>query len=77
MFSAGDARDHVEKLKRVLQRLRKQQLFVKLGKCAFGRGRDDFLGDIRDGARAIEPAKAQEIRAFTAPTTVVQVRYII
>ena len=54
--------DHLVHLRKVLQRLREHQLFVKLKKCSFAQSEIEFVGFIvgRKGIRPV-PEKLQTI----------------
>ena len=54
--------DHVKHVKKVLDVLRKEKLYVKLSKCEFGRNSSVFLGYIvGSGELKIDPSKVEYI----------------
>jgi hypothetical protein len=67
--------DHEEHLKLVLQKLRDNQLYAKFSKCEFWIDKVSFLGNIiSNGGISVDPAKVEEIMAWSIPTTVTEVR---
>ena len=60
--------DHLVHLRKVLQRLREHQLFVKLKKCSFAQSEIEFVGFIvgRKGIRPV-PEKLQTISDWPVP----------
>jgi hypothetical protein len=60
--------EHVDHLKKVLQRLREHQLYAKLSKCEFWIDEVMFLGHIinKDGL-AMDPKKVVDILNWKAP----------
>ena len=64
-----------EKTKRVLQRLKEKDLFLKLEKCKFGVTELEYLGlIISEGQIRMDAAKLAGIKEWPPPTTVKQVR---
>uniref|UniRef100_A0A0W0FB23 Reverse transcriptase domain-containing protein n=1 Tax=Moniliophthora roreri TaxID=221103 RepID=A0A0W0FB23_MONRR len=69
------AEQHWERTIRLLQRLKEQDLYLKLHKCKFDVQEIDFLGlVIRPGQIAMDPTKLAGISEWPAPTTVTGVR---
>src|SRR5271168_3194822 len=61
--------------KLVLQRLRENDLFLKALKCKFNKTQVKYLGMIiEEGKIAMDPIKLGEIRDWSIPNTVKQVR---
>src|SRR6202789_1534052 len=61
--------------KRVLERLRQHDLFLKPKKCAFGKTKVEYLGMvIEEGKVSMDRGKLRGIEEWPAPTTVKQVR---
>ena len=67
--------DHLVHLRKVLQRLREHQLFVKLKKCSFAQSEIEFVGFIvgRKGIRPV-PVKLQTISDWPVPKNAKHVR---
>ena len=67
--------DHLVLLRKVLQRLREHQLFVKLKKCSFAQSEIEFVGFIvgRKGIRLV-PEKRQTISDWPVPKNAKHVR---
>ena len=64
-----------ENTKKVLQRLRENDLFLKPTKCEFNKTKVEYLGMvIEEGRISMDPGKLKGIREWPAPTTVKQVR---
>lgn len=67
--------EHHGRTKRVLQRLKENDLFLKLEKCLFDKEEVDFLGMIiRHNQVAMDPIKIKGILEWKIPTTVREVR---
>ncbi|KAF0891596.1 hypothetical protein E2562_010585 [Oryza meyeriana var. granulata] len=67
--------DHLRHLRAVLTELRRQRLFVKRSKCAFGVTSVSYLGHIISGAGvAMDPAKVQAIHDWPVPRSARAVR---
>ena len=63
---------HVNK---VLDVLRKEQLFLKMSKCEFGKNSFVYLGHIVGGGELkIDPSKFEVILNWPKPNTVTEVR---
>jgi len=63
-------RDHMEHVRRVLERLRQYKLFVNLKKCAFSTMEVEFLGFIVNTFRvAVEPSRIATIVEWLEPET--------
>ncbi|ESK90709.1 reverse transcriptase-rnase h-integrase [Moniliophthora roreri MCA 2997] len=66
---------HQDRTKRLLQRLREQDLYLKLHKCWFNVSEIDFLGlIIQPGQISMDPTKLSGINEWPAPKTVTGVR---
>lgn len=74
IFSKTEA-EHVQHVREVLSRLRKQELYVKMSKCAFMQREVAFLGHRigADGLR-VAPDKIGAVQAWPTPTSVSDVR---
>jgi hypothetical protein len=67
--------EHIEHVKRVLDVLRKEQLFLKLSKCEFGKTSLIYLGHIVGGGELkIDPSKVKVILEWSRPSNVTEVR---
>lgn len=70
-----DKDTHRERVRRILQRLRDNDLFLKAEKCVFDTQEVEFLGLIvKPGELHMDPVKLDGIRNWPQPTTVKQVR---
>ena len=74
VFSDGSQSDHLEKVARVLQKLRNNDLFLKPEKCHFLQESVDYLGIIvgRHGIE-MDPIKLKGLADWPTPTTVTEV----
>ena len=70
-----DEKQHEENLRQVLQKLRENQLFGSLSKCAFYRPEIHYLGHVisSDGV-SIDPSNIRAIMDWPTPTSVIEVR---
>ena len=67
--------EHEEHLRRVFERLRKHELYLKLSKCSFAQKRIKFLGHIIEQGRVqMDPIKVKVIQEWQAPTNVSELR---
>jgi hypothetical protein len=67
--------EHIEHVKRFLDVLRKEQLFLKLSKCEFGKTSLIYLGHIVGGGELkIDPSKVKVILEWSRPSNVTEVR---
>ncbi|KAM7520835.1 hypothetical protein LguiB_019797 [Lonicera macranthoides] len=67
--------EHEEHLKKVFERLRKHELYLKLSKCSFAQKRIKFLGHIIEQGRVqMDPTKVQVIQDWQVPTNVSELR---
>jgi hypothetical protein len=67
--------EHIEHVKKVLDVLRKEQLFLKLSKCEFGKTSLIYLGHIVGGGELkIDPSKVKVILEWSRPNNVTEVR---
>ena len=58
LIYSGDEKEHKEHLRQVLQRLRENQLFGNLSKCAFFRREVHYLGHVISGdGILVDPSK--------------------
>lgn len=75
LIYSQDERKHEEHLRQVLQRLRENQLFGSLSKCAFFRPEIHYLGHVilGDGV-LVDPSKIRAIMDWPTPTSVTEVR---
>jgi hypothetical protein len=67
--------EHVMHVNKVLDVLRKEQLFLKMSKCEFGKTSLVYLGHIVGGGELkIDPSKVEVILNWPKPNTVTEVR---
>ena len=65
----------MENTKKVLARLKENDLFLKPSKCEFNKTKIEYLGMvIEEGKISMDPGKLKGIRDWPAPTTVKQTR---
>lgn len=67
--------DHVIRVKKVFDILRKEKLYVKMSKCEFAKTSLVYLGYVvGDGQLKVDPAKVECIVKWPKPSTVTEVR---
>ena len=70
IYSDND-KDHEERTKRVLQRMKELDLYLKLEKCSFNVSKVEYLGMIvKPGSLAMDPVKVAGIADWPTPSTV-------
>jgi hypothetical protein len=72
---SNSKKEHVEQIRKVLQKLLEAGLYVKAGKCEFCVSQTTFLGFVisKDGV-SMDPAKVKAIREWEPPTCVCDVQ---
>ena len=72
---APDKKTLMENTKKVLTRLRVNDLYLKLAKCEFNKTKVEYLGMvIEEGKISMDTGKLRGIRDWPTPTMVKQVR---
>ena len=67
--------EHVKHVKQILDVLKRENLYVKLSKCEFGRTSLNYLGYIVGGGELkIDPSKVEVIVNWPKPNTATEVR---
>ncbi|GJW45395.1 putative reverse transcriptase domain-containing protein [Tanacetum coccineum] len=67
--------EHVEHLRLVLERLKKEKLFAKFSKCEFWLREVQFLGHVINGNEIhLDPSKIEAVKNWKAPRTPSEVR---
>ena len=75
LLFAPDKATLMANMKRVLERLRENDLFLKSTKCEFNRTKIDYLGMvIEEGKISMDPGKLKGIMDWPAPSTIKQTR---
>ena len=75
LIFSSDLAEHQMRTRRVLEKLRQEQLFLKPEKCTFDSQEVEYLGMIiRPGQVAMDPAKLKGISEWQTPSTVKEVR---
>ena len=75
LIYSHDEKEHEEHLRQVLQKLRENQLYGNLSKCAFYRPEIHYLGHVISGDGVlVDPSKIRAIMDWPAPTNVTEVR---
>ena len=70
--------EHVCYVKKVLDVLKREELYVKLSKCEFGKTSLVYLGHIfSNGKLKIEPSKVEVILNWMKPINVIKVRIFV
>ena len=70
--------EHVMHVRKVLDVLRKEQLFLKMSKCEFGKTSLVYLGHIVGGGELkIDPCKVEVIVNWPMPKIVIEVRIFL
>jgi hypothetical protein len=71
----GTFEHHIERVHHILDKIKDNDLFLKLEKCTFHKKEIDYLGlIIGNGAVRMDPIKVEGITKWPTPTTVKQVR---
>jgi hypothetical protein len=74
IFSKSEE-EHDEHLRLVLQKLRENQLYAKLGKCEFWLKEVPFLGHIiSKGGISVDPSKVESVLSWNTPQNVSEIR---
>ena len=74
IYSDND-KDHEEQTKRVLQRMKELNLYLKLEKCSFNISEVKYLGMIvKPGSLAMDPVKVAGMADWPIPSTVKDIR---
>ena len=69
LIFSKDQKDHTVHVRRVLQRLLENRLFVKAEKCEFSVSSTTFLGDvIASGSISMYPEKVKAVEEWPTPT---------
>jgi hypothetical protein len=77
IFSMNEE-EHVEHLCSVLQKLRENQLYVKLNKCKFWLKEVSFLGHIiSEGGILVDPIKVKDVLSWNTPQNVLDIRSFV
>ena len=71
---AKNPQDLETNTKKILQRLRENNLFLKPAKCEFSKTKVEWLGMIIEGKISMDPGKLKGISEWPSPTTVKQTR---
>ena len=76
IYSSGSYKDHMRKVRSVVERLGKVGLKIDIDKCEFAAKEVKYLGFIISAGEGIkvDPAKVEAIRGWEAPTNVKEVR---
>ena len=76
IYSGGSYKDHMRKVRSVVERLGKAGLKIDIDKCEFAAKEVKYLGFIISAGEGIkvDPAKVEAIRGWEAPTNVKEVR---
>lgn len=73
-LSAPDEITLMENTKKVLARLKENDLFLKPSKCEFNKTKIEYLGMVIEEGISMDPGKLEGIQDWPAPTTVKQTR---
>jgi hypothetical protein len=69
------SKEHMEHLRKALERLRRDQLYVKLEKCEFWLDSMSFLGQVISGEGvAVDPKKVKAVVDWTRPTSIFEIQ---
>ena len=74
LIFSGTWDEHVRHVKKVLDTLQRENLYVKLSKCEFGNTALVYLGHILGGQLKIDPSKIDVIVNWSEPKSVIEVR---
>ena len=71
-------KENVKHVKQVLEVLKREQLFIKMSKCEFGKTTLVYFGYIVGGGHLkIDPAKVELLKKWRRPSNVIKVRSFI
>jgi hypothetical protein len=74
LIFSGNWDEHVRHVKKVLDTLQRENLYVKFSKCEFGKTTLVYLGHIAGGGQLkIDPSKIDVIVNFLEPKSVIEV----
>jgi hypothetical protein len=75
IFFSGTWDEHVRHVKKVLDTLQREKLYVKMSKCEFGKTALVYLGHIMGGGQLnIDPSKIDVIVNWPKPKSVIEIR---
>jgi hypothetical protein len=78
LIFSGTWDEHVRNLKKVLDTLQREKMYVKISKCEFGNTALVYLGHIVGGGQLkIDPSKIDVIANWPEPKSVNEVRYFL
>ena len=78
IISSKTEEDHVKHVKKVLERLRAYQLYLKADKCVFGKDEVEYLGHkITPKGISVCEDKVEAIKNWPHPTTVGEIRQFL
>ncbi|KAD3640029.1 hypothetical protein E3N88_29252 [Mikania micrantha] len=78
LISSKTQEEHADHLRRVLELLKKEQLYAKFSKCDFWIREVQFLGHVvNEKGIHIDPAKIEAIKKWAAPKTPTEVRQFL
>ncbi|GJS41492.1 hypothetical protein Tco_0566535 [Tanacetum coccineum] len=74
----ADEKEHEERLKAILEFLKKEKLYVKFSKCEFWIPKVQFLGHVIDSRGIhVDPAKIESIKDWASPKTPTEIRQFL
>ncbi|GJY13941.1 putative nucleotidyltransferase, ribonuclease H [Tanacetum coccineum] len=71
-------KEHEERLKTILEMLKKEELYAKFSKCEFWINTVKFLGHVIDSSGIhVDPAKIEAVKNWASPTTPSEIRQFL
>ncbi|GJR68749.1 putative reverse transcriptase domain-containing protein [Tanacetum coccineum] len=78
LIYSKNKKEHEEKLKAILELLKKEELYAKFSKCEFWIPKVQFLGHVIDSQGIhVDPAKIESIKDWASPKTPTEIRQFL
>nr|GFC19292.1 putative reverse transcriptase domain-containing protein [Tanacetum cinerariifolium] len=78
LINSKDEKEHEEHLRRILELLKKKELYAKFSKCEFWIPKVQFLGHVIDSQGIyVNPAKIESVKDWTSPKSPTKIRQFL
>nr|GFC36582.1 putative reverse transcriptase domain-containing protein [Tanacetum cinerariifolium] len=78
LINLKDEKEHEEHLRRILELLKKKELYAKFSKCEFWIPKVQFLGHVIDSQGIhVNPAKIESVKDWTSPKSPTKIRQFL